>query len=133
VSEPNIGVAMTRREDRRFLTGRATFVDDIKLPHMLHAAVLRSPHAHARIRSIDTTAALAIDGVEAVFTYADMAPCAKTIPVRLYPLPGLERFLQHPMANDKVRYVGEPVALVVAINRYVAEDALDAIAVDYEP
>jgi carbon-monoxide dehydrogenase large subunit len=133
VSEPNIGVAMTRREDVRFLTGRATFVDDIKLPHMLHAAVLRSPHAHARIRSIDTTAALALDGVEAVFTYADIAPCAKTIPVRLYPLPGLERFLQHPLAHDKVRYVGEPVAFVVAINRYVAEDALDAITVDYEP
>ena len=133
MSQANIGAPMIRREDVRFLTGRATFVDDIKLPHMLHAAVLRSPHAHARIRSIDTTAASALAGVEAVFTYDNMAPCAKTIPVRLYPLPGLERFLQHPLAHDKVRYVGEPIALVVAVNRYVAEDALDVIEVDYEP
>ena len=133
MSPGNIGAPMRRREDVRFLTGRATFVDDIKLPHLLHAAILRSPHAHARIRSIDVAPALAIAGVEAVFTYDDIAPCAKTIPLRLYPLPGLERFLQHPLAQDKVRYVGEAVAVVVGQSRYIAEDALDAIEVDYDP
>lgn len=132
MSQSYIGAALRRREDSRFLTGRATFVDDVKLPQMLHAAVLRSPHAHARILSIDVTPALAIAGVSAVFTYDDIAPHAKTIPVRLYPLPGLERFLQHPLAQDKVRYVGEAIALVIATNRYVAEDALAAIEVDYE-
>ncbi len=128
-----IGAPIQRREDTRFLTGRATYVDDIKLPHMRHAAILRSPHAHAHIVDIDTSPALAIPGVEAVFTFADIAADAQTIPLRLYPLPGLDQFLQYPLANDKVRYVGEPVAVVVARDRYVAEDALDAIEVDYEP
>ncbi len=128
-----IGASIRRREDARFLTGHATYVDDVKLPHMRHAAILRSPHAHARILTINSAQALALPGVEAVFTYADMASYAQTIPVRLYPLPGLEQFLQCPLAQDKVRYVGEPVAVVVACNRYVAEDALDAIDVDYEP
>jgi aerobic carbon-monoxide dehydrogenase large subunit len=128
-----IGAPIRRREDLRLLTGRATFTDDIKLPHMLHAAILRSPHAHARIISIDATRAQAITGVVAVFTYQDIAPYAKPIPIRLYPLPGLERFLQHPLARDRVRYVGEPLAVVVAENRYLAEDALDAMDVTYEP
>ena len=129
----NIGASIRRREDVRFLTGRATFVDDVKVPGMLHAAVLRSPQAHARIVSIDASRALAMPGVAAVFTFQDIAPFAKPIPVRLYPLPGLERFLQYPMAQHKVRYVGEAVALVVARDRYVAEDALDAVDVVYEP
>jgi carbon-monoxide dehydrogenase large subunit len=128
-----IGAPIRRREDLRLLTGRATFTDDIKLPHMLHAAILRSPHAHARIVSIDATRAQAIAGVVAVFTYQDIAPYAKPIPIRLYPLPGLERYLQHPLARDRVRYVGEPVAVVVAESRYLAEDALDAVDVTYEP
>jgi carbon-monoxide dehydrogenase large subunit len=127
-----IGAPMRRREDLRLLTGRATFTDDIKLPHMLHAAILRSPHAHARIIAIDATRAQAIAGVVAVFTYQDIAPFAKPIPIRLYPLPGLERFLQYPLARDRVRYVGEPVAVAVAESRYIAEDALDAIDVTYE-
>lgn len=128
-----IGASIRRREDARFLTGHATYVDDIKLPHMRHAAILRSPHAHARLTAIDAAAALAMPGVEAVFTFADIASRAQPIPLRLYPLPGLEQFLQYPLAHDKVRYVGEPVAVVVAGDRYVAEDALDAIEVDYEP
>ena len=69
----------------------------------------------------------------AIFTFEDIAPFAKPIPVRLYPLPGLERFLQYPLARNMVRYVGEPVAVVIAESRYVAEDALDAIEVTYEP
>src|SRR5437764_4205144 len=127
-----IGAPIRRREDVRFLTGQATFVDDIKLPYMLHAAILRSTQAHARITATDTSRALAIPGVVAVFTFQDIASYAKPIPIRLYPLAGLERFLQYPLASEKVRYVGEPVAVVIASRRYVAEDALDAIEVRYE-
>src|SRR5919109_2120445 len=128
-----IGAPVRRREDLRLLTGKATFTDDIKLPHMLQAAILRSPHAHARIASINAAKALALPGVVAVFTFQDIASWAKPIPLRLYPLPGLEQFLQYPLARDRVRYVGEPVAVVVAENRYLAEDALDAMDVAYEP
>src|SRR5438876_2644924 len=107
MAQAYIGAPIRRREDVRFLTGKATFVDDIKLPHMLYAAMLRSTHAHARITAIDTSQALAIPGVVAVFTWRDVAPYVKPIPIRLYPLPGLERFLQYPLANDMVRYVGQ--------------------------
>jgi aerobic carbon-monoxide dehydrogenase large subunit len=128
-----IGAPIRRREDLRLLTGRATFTDDIKLPQMLHAALLRSPHAHARITAIDARKAQALPGVVAVFTFQDIAPIAQPIPMRLYRLPGLERFLQLPLARDKVRYVGEPIAVVVAESRYIAEDALDLMDVTYEP
>ena len=100
---------------------------------MLHAVVVRSAHAHALLRGIDTTAALAVPGVAAVFTFADIAVHAAPIPVRTGPLEGTERYLQRPLASDRVRYVGEPVALVVAADRYVAEDAAERVAVDYEP
>src|SRR5262252_6902617 len=133
MAQTYIGAPIKRREDVRFLTGKATFVDDIKLPHMLYAAILRSTHAHARITAIETSEALAIPGVVAVLTWRDMAPYAKPIPIRLYPLPGLEHFLQYALAHDKVRYVGEPVAVAVATSRYVAEDALDALVVHYAP
>jgi carbon-monoxide dehydrogenase large subunit len=128
-----IGAPIRRREDFRLLTGKATFTDDIKLPHMLHAVFLRSPHAHARLMSIDATRALALPGVVAVLTFQDIAAFAKPIPIRLYPLPGLERFLQYPLAHDTVRYVGDPIAVVVAESRYIAEDALDSMDVTYEP
>ena len=133
MTQTYIGSPIRRKEDIRFLTGKATFVDDIKLPNMLHAAFLRNPHAHARIRGIDATRALAIPGIVAVFTFEDIASLAKPIPIRLYPLPGLERVLQYPLAQDVVRYVGEPVAIVVAESRYLAEDGIDAIEVTYEP
>ena len=128
-----IGAPITRKEDARFLTGRATYLDDIKRPGMLHAAILRSPHAHARIISIDTKEALSMPGVSAVITYNDLPASIQPIPVRIFNLPGLERCLQYPLAGDKVRYTGDPVAVVVAENRYIAEDALEVIAVDYEP
>ncbi|MFQ6030464.1 MAG: xanthine dehydrogenase family protein molybdopterin-binding subunit, partial [Dehalococcoidia bacterium] len=128
-----IGAPIQRKEDVRFLTGQAIFVADINLSDMLHAAILRSPHAHARVRGIDASAALAIPGVVAVLTYQDIADIAKPIPIRLYPLPGLEPFLQYPLSRDVVRHVGEAVAVVVAESRALAEDALDAIQVDYEP
>ena len=130
-----IGTSVTRKEDVRFLTGRATYTDDFKAQHLLHAAILRSPHPHARILSIDVSEALEMPGVEGVFTYKDVEASLEPLPIplRLAPLPGIERFLQYPMARDKVRYVGEAVAVVVADSRYTAEDALDAIHVDYEP
>ena len=86
MAQTYIGAPIRRREDVRFLTGKATFVDDIKLAHMLHAAILRSPQAHARIAAIDAARALAIPGVVAIFTFQDMASYATPIPIRLYPL-----------------------------------------------
>ncbi|MGE3933570.1 MAG: xanthine dehydrogenase family protein molybdopterin-binding subunit, partial [Rhodospirillaceae bacterium] len=127
-----VGRALRRTEDARFLTGRARFVDDVTPPGALHLAILRSPHAHARVRGVDLAAARAMAGVADAFAFADIAAYAKPIPVRLAPLPGVERFQQRPLADDVVRYAGEPVAVVVADDRYRAEDALAAIAVDYD-
>ena len=127
-----VGMPIKRREDVRFITGAATYVDDIKLPNMLHAAILRSPRAHARIRSMDTSKALQLPGVIKVFTFQDLGELAVPVPIRMYQLAGLERHLQPLLAHDKVRYVGEPLALAIAESRYLAEDALDAIEVEYE-
>ena len=133
MTQAYVGRDVRRREDARLLTGGATFVDDIHLPGMLHAVVLRSPHAHARIDSIDTSEALALPGVVAVFTFDDLGPAAKPIPMRMHKLPGLERYLQLPLARDMARYVGEPVAIAIAESPHLAEDALDAVRVAYEP
>ena len=130
---PYIGAPIRRAEDVRFLTGKATFIDDVKLPGMLYAAVLRSPHAHARIKSVDVSEALKLAGVVGVLTFADLPAGVKPIPLRMYQLDGLDRFLQYPLARGKVAYVGEPVALVAAVDRYVAEDGADLIGVEYEP
>ena len=110
MTQTYIGASVTRREDVRFLTGKATYVDDVELPHMLHAAILRSPHAHARVLSIDPAAALEIPGVVAVFTFQDIVNTVepRPIPMRRGSFSGLERFLQYPLAGDKVRYVGDP-------------------------
>ena len=129
---PAIGQPLARREDTRFLSGTACYVDDLKRPGMVHMVVVRSAVAHARIRAIDSAAARALDGVLAVFTFGDIAALAKPIPIRLAPLDGFERFLQMPLAQDRVRYVGEPVAVVIARDRYVAEDAADLVAIDYD-
>jgi len=127
------GAPVPRQEDRRFLTGTGTYIDDIDLPDMLHAAILRSPHAHARIRSIDTDQASRLDGVEAVLTYNDLGPLAGPLPL-LIPHPALTHpHTQCALAKDVVRYVGEAVAMVVATDRYIAEDALALIDVDYDP
>jgi len=135
MAQTYIGSPVLRKEDLRFLTGTARYVDDVKLPHMLHAAILRSPHAHARLLSIDASAALDMEGVAAVYTFQDIVQTVepRPIPMRRGAYSGLERFLQYPLAGEKVRYVGEPVAVVVAESRYLAEDALDAIEVAYEP
>ena len=135
MAQTYIGSPVLRKEDLRFLTGTARYVDDVKLPHMLHAAILRSPHAHARLLSIDASAALDMEGVAAVYTFQDIVQTVepRPIPMRRGAYSGLERFLQYPLAGEKVRYVGEPVAVVVAESRYLAEDALDVIEVAYEP
>lgn len=128
------GERVTRNEDPRLLTGRGTFVDDIRLPGMLHGALLRSPHAHARVLHIDTTKAKASPGVVAVYTRDDLpAVLAEPLP-KLIPHPALiHHKTQYALAPEKVRYVGEPVAFVVAENRYLAEDALELIEVEYDP
>jgi len=124
-----VGQRVKRREDPRLIQGRATYVDDVKLAGMQHLAFKRSDIAHGRIRSIDTTAALAMDGVEAVYTGAQMAEMVPPMPVGT-PWPAPEH---RAVAVDTVRYAGEPVAVVVARDRYVARDAADAIAVAYDP
>jgi CO/xanthine dehydrogenase Mo-binding subunit len=123
-----IGTRMLRKEDPRFLIGRGRFIDDVSLPNIAHAAVLRSPHAHARIKSIDKSAALALPGVAAVITGEDAAK--DTGPLPCFANPPVE---QRCVALGKVRHVGEPVVLVVADSRYIAEDAIGLIKVEYEP
>jgi carbon-monoxide dehydrogenase large subunit len=120
-----------RQEDPRLITGTATYVDDIKKPGMLYAAILRSPHAAAKIRGLRTDAAAQAPGVYAVFTGADVesvapVPCAAA-------LPGLRVPKHTILATNRVYYVGHPVAVVVATDRYKAADALDLIEVHYEP
>ncbi len=127
------GARIKRREDPRFITGSGNYLDDIKLPGMTYAAVLRSPYAHARIRSIDTSAAKEMPGVLAVWTGADFAdvnplPCA-------WPAGGVDNNMNTPrlLAIDVVRWTGEGVALIVAETAEQATDARDAIVADYEP
>lgn len=127
-----VGAPLPRAEDARFLAGRGQYVDDLAFDGMVHAAILRSPVAHARITRIDTAPALDLPGILAVYTFPDIAAWAKPIPIRLGPLPGFERFLQRPLASDKVRYVGEPVAVVIAGTPYLAEDALDRLTVEFD-
>jgi carbon-monoxide dehydrogenase large subunit len=124
-----VGQRVKRREDPRLIQGRGTYVDDVALVGMQHVAFKRSEVAHGRIRSIDTTAAAAMDGVEAVFTGADIAKILPAMPIGT-PFPSPEH---RAVAIDTVRFAGEPVALVVARDRYVARDAANAIVVDYDP
>lgn len=132
VSKLLVGSAVERMEDARFLSGSGQFADDLAVDGMLHAAILRSPLAHARIVRIDIAAALAMRGIRAVFTAGDMDGNVPLIPLRLAPLPQFEPFRQPVIAVDKVRYVGEPIAVVVAESRALAEDALEAISVEFE-
>ena len=127
-----IGSPVERLEDFRFLRGRGQFVDDLARDGLLHAVILRSPVAHGRIRSIDATAALARPAVHAVVTAADIGSVVPTIPLRLDSWPAFKPFEQPVIAHGKVRYVGEPVAVVLAHSAAAAEDALDAIALDIE-
>ncbi len=132
ISRPKIiGVSVKRTEDPRLLTGRGSFVDDRKVPDALHVAFRRSEHAHARIVRIDSAATRAMPGVIAVLTADDLAfvkPLVATSRMKgYYATPIL------PLAREKVRYVGEAVVGVIAESRYLAEDALEAIEIDFEP
>src|SRR5918911_1391256 len=123
-----VGERVKRREDPRLIQGRATYVDDIALVGMQHIAFKRSDVAHARIRSIDTSAAEKMDGVEAVFTGKQIAEFLGPMPIGT-PFPSPEH---RAVAVDTVRYVGEPVAVVLARDRYIARDAVEAINVTYD-
>jgi carbon-monoxide dehydrogenase large subunit len=127
-----IGTPMERREDLRFLRGRGTYVDDLKIPGLLYAVILRSSVAHGRIISIDPSAALKLPGVHSVIAAADMPGGPPIVPMRLQPLPEFKPFEQPVIAREKVRYVGEPIAVVLADSVAVGEDALEAIAVEIE-
>jgi aerobic carbon-monoxide dehydrogenase large subunit len=122
-----MGDRMLRKEDGRFVRGKGNYVDDLRLPGMLHSAILRSPFAHARINSVDTSAALEFEGVHAVITGADLDAQG------LAWMPTLAGDTQAVLATDKVRFQGQEIAFVVADDKYVAQDALELIDVDYEP
>ncbi|BAS26991.1 xanthine dehydrogenase family protein molybdopterin-binding subunit [Limnochorda pilosa] len=128
------GTAIKRREDPRLITGRATYTDDIRLPGLVHAAILRSPHAHARIRSIDVEKARRAPGVVAAYTGRDLQGRIGTVPTAwLLPDSDLKTPPHPVLAVDRVRYVGDGVALVVADSPARARDALELIGVEYEP
>ncbi|MCL6515885.1 molybdopterin cofactor-binding domain-containing protein [Alicyclobacillus sp.] len=128
-----LGTAVKRREDPRLITGRGRYTDDVQLPGMLYACILRSPHAHARIKRIDVSQAKAAPGVVAVFTGQDLVGRMGTIPTAWLPPDSGIRTTAHPaLAVDRVRYVGDGVAMVVAEDRYQARDAVDLIRVEYE-
>jgi aerobic carbon-monoxide dehydrogenase large subunit len=132
-----IGERVKRNEDSRLLTGEALFVDDVELPRLLHAVIVRSPHAHARIVRIDAAVARSREGVAAVYTAADLGDYWRPGPL-LVPPPPIKDIVfnqrtQVPLAKDKVRHAGEPVALVIAESRHLAEDAAADVVVDYEP
>src|SRR5262245_45480219 len=128
--ETLVGKKIRRREDPRLITGTATYVDDIKIPGMHHACIVRSPHAAARIKKVNIKPALERPGVVAVFTGEDvkdlpLLPCVAQ-------LPGLRQPPHHMLAQDRVYFAGHAVAVVVATDRYIAADAADAVEVDYE-
>ena len=126
------GTRVPRVEDTRLLTGRGTFVDDVTRPGMLHACFVRSPFARAKINGIDAAAALALPGVHAVFTAGDLNPRRQGGVARRRGQ-GHPGHTRPPLAEGEVKFVGDPVALVVAESRYIAEDAVELVDVDYEP
>jgi carbon-monoxide dehydrogenase large subunit len=129
------GASVPRKEDPALLRGEGQFVDDIHLPEMLHAAFVRSPHAHAKVGRIDKSAALAVPGVHAVLTFADLPESVRrqTLPL-LVPHPAIRQaYMPYALAKDEVCYAGEPVACVIAESRYLAEDGADRVEVEYEP
>ncbi len=131
------GKSIVRNEDPQLLTGQALFVDDVNLPDMVHAAFVRSTYAHAKIVKIDVSTALNREGVVAVYTAEDLGNYWQPGPLLVQP-PPIKNLIfnertQVPLAKDKVRFVGEPVVMVLAENRYIAEDALMDVYVEYEP
>jgi aerobic carbon-monoxide dehydrogenase large subunit len=137
MSPKYVGQRVKRNEDPRLLTGQALFVDDVDLPNMLHAAFVRSPYAHARILEIDVSRALKLPGVIAIYTADDLGSYWKPGPLLVSPPPvagiTFNERTQVPLAKDMVRFVGEPIAMILAESRYLAEDALSEIQINYEP
>lgn len=136
VSSPSLlGQRVRRVEDGPLLRGQGRFVDDIRMPGVLHAAFLRSPHAHARLKRVDVTSARALTGVRAVFTYAELRPhlTCDRIPLALPSAAIRFQVDPYPLARDELTYVGEPVAVVIAEGRAIAEDALRLIEIDADP
>ena len=137
-AEPRyVNARIRRNEDARLLTGRARFVDDVQVPGMLHVAFVRSDHAHGRLRKIDVSAARQRAGVKAVYTFDDLGEYGRPAPL-LVPPPPIPGSIFHPrthrpLATAKVRYVGEPIAMIVAESRYIAEDAIRDVIVDVDP
>src|SRR5499426_3629959 len=131
------GERIKRNEDPRLLTGQGLYVDDVDLPNMLHVAFVRSPYAHARINNIDVSRARERAGVIAIYTANDLGDYWKPGPLLVSPPPvkdiTFNEKTQVPLAKDKVKFAGEPIAIVLAESRYIAEDALADIQVDYEP
>jgi len=133
VGARNVGAIVKRLEDPRLITGHGRYTDDIVLPGMLEMAFVRSSEPHAAIRSIDLSAAKASQGVVAVWTLADLGAIAQKPMLQAYPHPAIKQNVtQYPLAKDEVCYVGEALAAVVAENRYLAEDAVGQVVVDYE-
>src|SRR5438552_2787648 len=132
MAETLFGKSIKRREDPRLVTGKGNFVDDLKIPFTTHAAFVRSPHAHARIGKIDSTAARKVPGVFTVYTGKDLvAGGVKPIPVG-WLLPNIKVPAHYPLAVDKTRHMGEPVAVVIAETPYAARDAAELVEVDYD-
>jgi aerobic carbon-monoxide dehydrogenase large subunit len=133
MSTRSFGASIPRNIDDRLLTGRGRYTDDIELPGALHAAFVRSSFARARITAIDTSAACELPGVVAVYTWKDIGHLDQELPL-LHPHPSLiGARTQRPLARDEVYHVGQTVAMVIAESRYLAEDALRLVDVDYEP
>jgi carbon-monoxide dehydrogenase large subunit len=134
-AEPYVGRAMRRKEDPRMITGRGRYIDDIAVPGMLYAAIVRSPEAHARISSIDTSAAEQRDDVIAVFTGEDVAGDVAAPMVMAWAPPGVEINTPEcwPLSRGEVKHVGDPVAVVVGTDRYSVVDAAEAVVVEYDP
>ncbi len=128
-----VGARVMRTEDPALLRGQGQYVDDIHLEGMLEASFVRSPHAHARVKSIDVAPALAVPGVHAVLTWGDLPASAQKVLPLLVPNPAIiQPKTQYCLAKDEVCFVGEALAVVVADNRYIAEDAVSLVEVDYE-
>jgi carbon-monoxide dehydrogenase large subunit len=127
-----VGASPKRKEDGRFVAGRGRFLDDVRVPGLLHVALVRSPHAHARVLGVDAKAARALDGVVAVWTLDDLPELAASVPP-LVPEPKGRAYVHPVLAGRKVRHVGEVVAVVVAADPYVAADGAERVAVEYAP
>jgi carbon-monoxide dehydrogenase large subunit len=129
-----IGSRVPRIEDEPFLRGKGRYIDDVVVPGLLHAAFVRSPHPHAAIRGVDKSGALALPSVHAVLTLDDLAPVLAQRRMMRHSNSGtpLDRMWSFALADGEVSYVGETVAIVLADNRYLAEDAAALVAVDYD-